>query len=173
MGGNQSSVTAVLFSGAAATVLMWLLGFFAPELMATAPTGLETAIGTLITGGLCYLLPAFGAHGSSGDGGGQAGFVRLSVLVSLVFTAIVVLWLAACTALSFDQRLANAYATNTAVRTTAAAAVNAGSMSSADGERVLEITDQARGILDDAADGDERGLSLAIEIISGVEKGVQ
>lgn len=81
--------------------------------------------------------------------------------------------LTACTTQSFDQRLATAYASNTAVRTTAAAAVNAGQLSSADGQRVLEITDQARAILDDAADGDERGLALAIEIISGVEKGVQ
>lgn len=94
--------------------------------------------------------------------------VRRFVLV--LFAAAV---LAACAAQSFDQRLATAYASNTAVRTTAAAAIDAGRMSSADGERVLAVTDQARAILDDAADGDERGLALAIEIISGVEKGVQ
>lgn len=93
--------------------------------------------------------------------------------LKLSFVTAVAVLLAACANLSFDQRLANAYASNTAVRTTAAAAVNAGQVSSADAERVLAITDQASAILDDAADGDERGLDLAIEIIQGVEKGVQ
>jgi hypothetical protein len=93
--------------------------------------------------------------------------VRNFLLVALAFTLV------ACAAQSFDQKLANAYASNTAVRTTAAAAVSSGRMSREDGQRVLEVTDQARGILDDAADGDERGLALAIEIIQGVEKGVE
>lgn len=93
------------------------------------------------------------------------------MLRKVLFLVLAACAIAGCAA-SFDQRLAQAYATNTAVRTTAAAAVNAGEMSSADGQRVLEITDRARAILDDAADGDERGLELAIEIIRGVEKGV-
>lgn len=88
-------------------------------------------------------------------------------------TALAVLLLTACAATqSFEQRLAGAYATNTAIRTTATAALDAGRISSADGERVLAITDQARAILDDAADGDERGLDLAIEILEGVQRGL-
>lgn len=169
MGGNQTSVTVVLLAGAVATVFLWLLNYFAPGLMATAPDALEPAIGTIITAGLCYFMPAWGTKTT---GNGQSGFVHLRVLVTLVLVAMVALWLAACTALSFDQRLASAYASNIAVRTTTAAAVNSGQLSSGDGERVLEITDRARAILDDAADGDERGLELAIEVIQGVERGL-
>ena len=41
---GRTNVQVVGLSAGLATVVIWLLGFFAPELMATAPTGLEAAI---------------------------------------------------------------------------------------------------------------------------------
>jgi hypothetical protein len=71
----------------------------------------------------------------------------------------------ACATLSFDQRLAGAYATNTSIRSTAAAALDGGRISSESAENVLALTDQARAVLDDAADGDERG-----ELVDAIER---
>jgi hypothetical protein len=45
----QPKIKAVGFAAGITTVLMWLAGFFWPELMATAPTGLEAAITGIIT----------------------------------------------------------------------------------------------------------------------------
>jgi len=46
---NQNTNTQVTFVGALmAVIVMWLIGHFAPELMAVAPAGLETAIGGVI-----------------------------------------------------------------------------------------------------------------------------
>ena len=42
--GNQTTVTTVSLAAGAATVSLWLLGYFQPELMAAAPVGLEAAI---------------------------------------------------------------------------------------------------------------------------------
>ncbi len=89
------------------------------------------------------------------------------------------LLLAGCTALglapaqSLDDRLAYAYATHTAVLDAAATAVNAGELSSADGEWVLVLADESRLILDAvrsaAEDGDvstaEGRLALASNIL--------
>lgn len=77
--------------------------------------------------------------------------------------------LTACASLSFDQRLAAAYATNTALRETAAAALNAGTIAGDEGIAVREMTDQIRVLLDSAAAGDERNLQLAIELLSDLE----
>ena len=41
---NQTTVTTVSLAAGVATVTLWLLGFFQPELMAAAPVGLEAAI---------------------------------------------------------------------------------------------------------------------------------
>jgi hypothetical protein len=41
-------VKAVGAAAAAATLIMWLGGYFSPELMASAPVGLEAAITALV-----------------------------------------------------------------------------------------------------------------------------
>ena len=71
---------------------------------------------------------------------------------------------------TFDERLASAYITNTSVRSTAATAVRAGKISPDQGRNVLRLTDQARDVLDASADGDERGLDLAIEILEQLQR---
>ncbi len=55
--GNETSVVKVGVSGALAMLVIWLLGHYQPELMETAPVGLETAFGALITGVLTYVIP--------------------------------------------------------------------------------------------------------------------
>lgn len=60
-GGQATSITAVLVAGAVSTILLWILGYYAPGLMATAPPTIEQAIGILITAAICYYLPAWGA----------------------------------------------------------------------------------------------------------------
>lgn len=73
----------------------------------------------------------------------------LSLIVAL-------LMLCACSSLglqpaeSFDQRLAYAYGTNTAVRTAAANAATVGTITKADAQFVLKQTDEARTLLDAA-----------------------
>lgn len=51
---------------------------------------------------------------------------------------------------SFDDKLAYAYGTNTALRSAATNSLSAGSLSSDDAEEVLRLTDQARALLDSA-----------------------
>lgn len=69
---------------------------------------------------------------------------------------VALLWLAACAqvglqpAQSFEQRLAYAYATNTAVREASTAALTAGEISADDMAHVLALNDQARALLDAA-----------------------
>jgi len=41
---DQTNVQTVGIAAGATVIVMWLLAFFAPDLMATAPTGLEAAI---------------------------------------------------------------------------------------------------------------------------------
>lgn len=41
---GKTNVQMIGLAAGLATVVIWLLGYFAPELMATAPTGLEAAI---------------------------------------------------------------------------------------------------------------------------------
>lgn len=55
---GQTTVPIVGFAGGCTTVLFWVLGFFAPEFFAAAPTGAEAAVTTLFVGAICYLLPS-------------------------------------------------------------------------------------------------------------------
>jgi hypothetical protein len=55
--GQETSVTAVALAGALAAILMWLLGFFLPDLMMTTPPGIEAAVSTVITAVICYVIP--------------------------------------------------------------------------------------------------------------------
>ena len=57
MGGNQTTVTVVALGGAAAAIVMWLMDFFLPGLMMSAPAGLEAAITTILVALLGYFLP--------------------------------------------------------------------------------------------------------------------
>lgn len=83
---------------------------------------------------------------------------------------VLVVLLVACANQTFDQRLQNGYKLNVAVRDTATLSLNAGRLTSAQGTEVLEITDSARKLLDTAANGDERGLNLALEVLQAIEK---
>lgn len=71
----------------------------------------------------------------------------LAFLVSL-------LMLSACAsyapARSFDDRLAYAYGVHTAVMAAAARSLDAGTLSSADGQRIADLADESRAILDSA-----------------------
>lgn len=58
---------------------------------------------------------------------------------------------------SFDEKLAYAYGTNTAVREASTTALNAGKITSADMVHVMTINDQARGLLDGAKLAKEAG----------------
>ena len=42
--GNQTTVGTVTLAAGSATIALWLLGYFQPELMDAAPVGLEAAI---------------------------------------------------------------------------------------------------------------------------------
>jgi hypothetical protein len=44
----EKKIVAVGAAGAASTIILWLAGYYAPELMATAPVGLEAAFTALI-----------------------------------------------------------------------------------------------------------------------------
>lgn len=95
----------------------------------------------------------------------------LSIFLVFVFFA----GIAACSVYpeTFDERVAAAYITNTSVRSTAAAAIRAGKMTATQGRNVLALTDKTRDVLDEAADGDERGLDLAIEILEQLQRYVE
>lgn len=56
--GNDSSVESTVISAFLAMLAVWLLGYFAPELMETAPTGLEAGLGGALTVLLNYIIPA-------------------------------------------------------------------------------------------------------------------
>lgn len=83
--------------------------------------------------------------------------------------------LAACATVpeNFEERLAESYITLTEIRYTAADAVRTGRITNQQGQAILELTDSARGLLDEAADGDERGLDLAIEILDKLDRLLQ
>jgi hypothetical protein len=57
MGGNQTTVTVVVFAAAFAKLLSWPLGFFFPEFMAAAPDGAEGAAEVVITAAICFYWP--------------------------------------------------------------------------------------------------------------------
>lgn len=82
------------------------------------------------------------------------------------------LFLSSCAVIpqTLDERLAAAYVTNSSIRITASRALNAGRIDADQGRAVLRLTDQARSLLDASADGDERGLDLAIEILEELER---
>lgn len=73
-----------------------------------------------------------------------AAFALLGILLSACAT------LGFESAKSFEDKLAYAFGNVTAVRETAAAGVRAGTLSSADGAEVLELTNEARALLDAA-----------------------
>lgn len=78
---------------------------------------------------------------------------------------------------SFDERLAFAYASHTAVQSAAANSLDAGAISSADARQVLELADQSRALLDGArlaaGAGDigtaEGRLTLAINVLQQLQ----
>jgi hypothetical protein len=88
----------------------------------------------------------------------QSGFVRASMLGILLALAVpsVALLAGGCStfgvqpARSFDQQLAYAYSTHTAVLDSAANALEAGSLTVEDAEAVLAMADQSRVLLDSA-----------------------
>lgn len=75
---------------------------------------------------------------------------RLSLLPLLLLVLSACSTLGVAPAQSFDQKLAYAYATHTAVLTTATNALSAGTIKSADAEQVLKLADESRALLDGA-----------------------
>lgn len=69
---------------------------------------------------------------------------------------LLIVLLAACTQLglqqpqTFDERLAYAYSQNAAIRTSAAQALKAGTITKSDAQQVLTTTDTARSALDES-----------------------
>jgi len=81
---------------------------------------------------------------------------------------------------SFDQKLAYAYGTHTAVLQAAASAVAAGTISQTEGHTVLSLADQARTLLDSAralestnADKASQNLALAAAVLSQLQSYLQ
>ena len=54
--GNATSVKTVGIAAGVTVVLLWLVGFFQPELMATAPVGLEAAVTAIIASVAGYVV---------------------------------------------------------------------------------------------------------------------
>ena len=96
-----------------------------------------------------------------------------------------VLLVAGCAAFApaktFDQQLAYAYGTHTAVLSTAASGVAAGTLSPSDGQAVLKLADQSRGLLDAARLTSNTGdlktaqgqLNLAVNVLTELQKYLQ
>ena len=59
---KDASIKTVGLGASVATVILWLIGFYQPELMGSAPVGLEAAIGGIITVLLTYILPSGGKN---------------------------------------------------------------------------------------------------------------
>ena len=57
MKSDQTNVQTIGLAAAATVIIMWLLGFFAPDLMATAPVGVEAAITGVVVVITGWLLP--------------------------------------------------------------------------------------------------------------------
>lgn len=57
--GQETNVTTVGLGGAGATILIWLLGYYEPDLIATLPTGGEAAIAVLLTCLFAYFSRVF------------------------------------------------------------------------------------------------------------------
>ena len=68
------------------------------------------------------------------------------------FAVLALVLLAACAAWqpaqTFEQKLAYGYSVHTAVLNTAAAGVEAGELSTSDGQQVLRLADESRALLD-------------------------
>ena len=94
---------------------------------------------------------------------------------SLYSVAVALFIVASCAVApeNYGERLAVAYATNTEVRQMATQALRTGRIDTDTARSILGLTDQARGLLDAAADGDERNLDLAIEILEQIERYLQ
>ena len=54
--GNNTSVTTVGIAGGITVVVFWLLGYFAPEFMESAPTGAEAAVTAIVSALVGYLV---------------------------------------------------------------------------------------------------------------------
>ena len=58
--GSTTNVKVVGFAAGVTTILIWLIGFFQPELLDAAPTGLEAGITAVITSVVSYFVPGGG-----------------------------------------------------------------------------------------------------------------
>lgn len=56
--GNKTTVTDMSIGGAMALLILWVLGFFAPEFAAALPTGGEAAIALVFTALFSYFVEA-------------------------------------------------------------------------------------------------------------------
>jgi hypothetical protein len=70
--------------------------------------------------------------------------------IGLLLTIVACSTLNLAPAQNFDQKLAYAYGTHTAILQTAASAVRSGTITQADGRTVLDLADKSRTLLDSA-----------------------
>ena len=101
-------------------------------------------------------------------------YLHFSAYVAALVTLVACAQLGLSSAKTFDQKLAYAYGTHTAVLQSAAAAVNAKTLSPTDGEEVLKLADESRALLDaakaagDTATGGSK-LALATTILTQLQ----
>jgi hypothetical protein len=117
------------------------------------------------------------------------GFARITLIavLALMTTAAAIVESTGCASLglapaqSFDQGLAYAYGTHTAIEQTAAAAASSGAISQAEAASVLKLGDQSRQLLDSArtveaagnAAGASQDLALATAILTQLQSYLQ
>lgn len=159
----------------------------------------QAALMTIVAGALTGLAHWFDTKssanvsgtntGSSAPPPKQGGYVRLGWLafgLAPLAALLLLVILPACsslglsTAQSFDEQLAYAYGTHTAVEQAAASAVNAHSITAAEGQAVLSLGDQARALLDSAkavettnATGATKDLVLATAVLQQLQQYLQ
>ena len=65
---TQTNVQTTALATGVAAIFMWLMGYFAPDLMAAAPTGLEAILTGMIIAVIGLLLPKEKLERGNGNG---------------------------------------------------------------------------------------------------------
>ena len=55
---TKTNVKTVGVAGGVTTLAFWVLGYFAPDFMQSAPTGAEAALTTVLAAIFCYFVPS-------------------------------------------------------------------------------------------------------------------
>jgi hypothetical protein len=78
---GSTNTRVIGLAGAISFMLMWVLHYFAPDFMATAPTGAEAAITTIITGLMGQFMSANAFMGGNQDGKVESPLFLVLVLL--------------------------------------------------------------------------------------------